>query len=270
MGLKLNTAELKDILSSFYTLTKIRPVIFDNEFHEIMSYPEDKCAFCREVRMQEGLLAKCHESDRNAFLACKATEDTYVYHCHAGLLEAVKPLKHKNRIIGYIMFGQITDIKEKHKLQAALEPFCLENNITCGTDSIKYKNQKQILAASKLLEICTDYILMKEMVEAENNLLADRLKEYIAGNLDAKLEINDLCEHFKVSRTKLYEVAAETFGIGIAAYIKNLRMQKAKELLKNTELSISEISTSVGFEDYNYFSRVFKKTYGISPRHCRK
>lgn len=269
MGLKLNQAELKDILSSFYTLTGIRPVIFDDEFHEIMSYPEDKCAFCREVRMQEGLLAKCHESDRKAFSECKAREDIYIYHCHAGLVEAVMPLKRKDRIIGYIMFGQITDIKEKQKLQTFLAPFCEENGITCSTDSIKYKNQKQLLAACKLLEICTDYILIKEMVEAENTLTVSRLKQYILQNLGKKLDIPDLCNHLDISRTKLYEIASSGLGMGIASYIKQQRLEKAKQLLKDSELTIADIATMVGFEDYNYFSRVFKKMYGISPRHCR-
>ncbi len=269
MGLRLNTDELREILSAFYTLTGIRPVIFDDEFREIMSYPEEKCTFCREIRSQDALLAKCHESDRKAFRECKAREDIYIYHCHAGLLEAVMPLKRKDRIIGYIMFGQITDIKEKNKLQIALTPFCQQHGIICGTESIKYKNKRQILAASKLLEICTDYILLKEMVDTENNQLADRLKQYIAENLGTKLEISDLCAYLEISRTKLYEIASESFGTGIASYIKTVRLEKAKTLLKETDLSIDEIATAVGFEDYNYFSRVFKKNYGISPRHCR-
>lgn len=269
MGLKLNTAELKEILSAFYTLTGIRPVLFDDEFHEIMSFPEEKCAFCQSIRMQEHLLARCHESDRNAFSECKAKEDIYIYHCHAGLVEAVMPLKRKDCIIGYIMFGQITDIKEKNKLQSFLAPFCEEHGITCSTDSIKYKNNKQLLAACKLLEICTDYILMKEMVEAENTLTVSRLKQYISQNLDSKLDIPDICKHLDISRTKLYEIASGSLGTGIAGYIKQLRLEKAKSLLKETDLPVMEIATAVGFEDYNYFSRVFKKTYGMSPRHCR-
>ncbi len=269
MGLKLNSAELKEILSAFYTLTGIRPVIFDDEFHEIMSYPEDLCAFCREVRKQENLRSKCKESDEKAFRACKAKAEIHVYHCHAGLLEAVMPLKRKDRIIGYIMFGQITDTKEKNKLQSVLAPFCRAHGITCSTDSIKYKNQKQILAASKLLEICTDYILIKEMVEVENTLLVSRLKQYISQNLGTKLDIPALCDYLDIGRTKLYEMASTGLGMGIASYIKQLRLEKAKTLLKETDLPIAEIATTVGFEDYNYFSRVFKKAYGISPRHCR-
>jgi two-component system response regulator YesN len=47
-------------------------------------------------------------------------------------------------------------------------------------------------------------------------------------------------------------------------------LQQAKILLKNSEKAISEIAEAVGFNDYNYFSRIFKKYYGISPRDYRK
>ena len=53
---------------------------------------------------------------------------------------------------------------------------------------------------------------------------------------------------------------------GIASFIKLKRLAKAKELVLKTDMPISDISDSVGFSDYNYFLRVFKKHYGISPK----
>ena len=53
-------------------------------------------------------------------------------------------------------------------------------------------------------------------------------------------------------------------------YIKIKRLNKAKELVTGTSMSVSEISDKTGFSDYNYFLRVFKKHYGISPKKMRK
>ena len=53
---------------------------------------------------------------------------------------------------------------------------------------------------------------------------------------------------------------------GIASFIKLKRLAKAKELVLKTDMPISDISDSVGFSDYNYFLRVFKKHYGVSPK----
>ena len=53
---------------------------------------------------------------------------------------------------------------------------------------------------------------------------------------------------------------------GIASFIKQKRLKKAKLLIKTTDMKISEISAAVGFSDYNYFLRVFKKEFGVSPK----
>ena len=57
---------------------------------------------------------------------------------------------------------------------------------------------------------------------------------------------------------------------GIATYIKTKRLTKAKELLQSTDMSVSEISQKVGFSDYNYFLKSFKKHYGVSTKIMRK
>ena len=59
-------------------------------------------------------------------------------------------------------------------------------------------------------------------------------------------------------------------GITINHLITQKRLQQAKVLLRNTDKSISEIAEAVGFVNYNYFSRIFKKYYHMSPRDYRK
>lgn len=59
-------------------------------------------------------------------------------------------------------------------------------------------------------------------------------------------------------------------GISPTKYIIKLRMDSAKDLLKNSNLSIAEISTKCGYNDYNFFSRAFKNENGISPTEYRK
>ena len=78
-----------------------------------------------------------------------------------------------------------------------------------------------------------------------------------------------MCEELAVGRTRLYEIFKKEAGMGIAKYINRRRMHRAKKLLKTSEMTIPEIAEAVGFTDYNYFSRVYKKTYGKSPRYYR-
>ena len=265
MKIKLDTLNLKETLKYFYMLTGIRTVIFDSEYNEIFGYPEDACNFCKTIRTNSALLEKCRTSDLTAFEKCKDMENIFIYKCHAGLVEAAMPIKNNEKIIGYIMLGQITDIKDKLDLRSLEDEIYGKYKVKCTTSEIKYKNKNQIQAASKLLEICTDYMLLKEMIAAENEKIITSAKEYISEHLSEQINIYDLCNYVGANRTKLYEMFKSEYGIGIAAYIREKRLAKAKSLITNSDLSIAEISSVVGFSDFNYFSRVYKSRYNVSP-----
>ena len=85
-----------------------------------------------------------------------------------------------------------------------------------------------------------------------------------------RIYVEDICRALDISRTQLYEETKQYTNGGIASFIKIKRLNKAKELVTGTSMSVSEISDKTGFSDYNYFLRVFKKHYGISPKKMRK
>ena len=264
MSIKLNREELKKTLELFHTLCGIRIVVFDADFNEVMAYPENFCPFCREIR-SSAALTKCIESDRTAFEKCRTSGKMYISKCHAGMTEAAMPLKDEEKIIGYIMFGQITNIKDKNELANFVEKTNEKYKLNCSAKGIKFRSERQINAAANLLEMCTDYILLKEMITPANSRITSRAKEYIAQHMGEDIKIADICVHSGASRTKLYEIFRTECGVGIAAYIRSQRLQRAAELIKSGGVSVAEAAAKVGFADYNYFSRVFKRKFGISP-----
>lgn len=62
----------------------------------------------------------------------------------------------------------------------------------------------------------------------------------------------------------------QEMGIGFSAYLLELRMERAKALLRGTNDKIKEVAYQVGFNDYHYFSKAFKKLTGMSPLDYRK
>lgn len=265
MKIKSDTSKLYKVIIPFYDLTGIRTVIFDADYNEVLDYPPQKCPFCKDIRKKEDLKKLCLKSDADAFNECTKRDDIYIYKCHAGLVEAVMPLKNNSKIIGYIMFGQITDIKDKGELARMAEKINKKYDINCNISGIKYKSRRQIVAAAKILEICTDYILQKEIIKPENNKIISDAKEYIKNNLANDIRVNDICAYCGCGRTRLYEMFKAECGCGIARYTNEKRLENARRLLKTTALTVAEISSACGFCDYNYFSRVYKKKYGISP-----
>lgn len=90
--------------------------------------------------------------------------------------------------------------------------------------------------------------------------------EYIEYNYTQKLTVMDLANYIGLSRSRLYRIFMEYYEKSPMEYILEYRINVACQLLKTTELSISSVGYSVGFDDSLYFSRVFKKVKGISPR----
>ncbi len=270
MTVQLNAEKLQEILMTFYDMNGIRIAIFDAEYREIMEYPPEKCDFCRQVRQNGELNALCRQNDIEAFEQCAQAGDLYIYKCHAGLVEAATPLVYDGQIIGYMMLGQITDIKNKGTLAEIIEAFNRKHGLSCDPAGIKFRSRRQIEAAAGILNICAEYIILKELIEPEKERIVATAKAYIKGHLADPLTVEDIAAAIGCSRTKLYEMFRAATGMGVAHYVTEKRLKEARNLLKTTDLPITEISTRCGFCDYNYFGRVYKKHYGIAPRRERQ
>ena len=87
-------------------------------------------------------------------------------------------------------------------------------------------------------------------------------------NEDFNLEY--LCSSMHISHSHLCRIFKKSENISPITYINRLKMERAKELLKNTSMSVLEISSLSGFREYEYFLRLFKRLHGVSPTAYRK
>ena len=92
------------------------------------------------------------------------------------------------------------------------------------------------------------------------------VQEYIRQNLDKRLSLNDVASVFSFSPNYLSQLFAQSGEAGFVEYVTDARVAAAKELMAATDLKIYEISERVGFESAFYFSKVFKKIEGVSPK----
>ena len=93
-----------------------------------------------------------------------------------------------------------------------------------------------------------------------------QVQEYIRQNLDKRLSLNDVASVFNFSPNYLSQLFAQSGETGFVEYVTDARVIAAKELMATTDLKIYEISERVGFESAFYFSKVFKKIEGVSPK----
>lgn len=96
-----------------------------------------------------------------------------------------------------------------------------------------------------------------------------KAKSYIKCNYIYPISVTDIAKHVGLERSYLSKIFSQCTGTTIQKYLLNVRIQRSKFLLEQTDYSIKEISFSVGMTDEYYFSRVFRQTVGIPPTRYR-
>lgn len=94
--------------------------------------------------------------------------------------------------------------------------------------------------------------------------------EYLRNNYSQKITIEELSNNFFLSKSYLSSLFKKATGSGVVEYLQHIRIEKACELLTQTNLSITEISTMVGYTDYRFFNKSFKKITGCTAHEYRK
>lgn len=96
--------------------------------------------------------------------------------------------------------------------------------------------------------------------------LISKLKSIILDNISNELfGVNELAEHSGMSRSTLLRKIQKETGKTVNHFIKDIRLEESLKLLKETDLTVSEISFKVGFNSTSYFIKCFKEEYGCSP-----
>ena len=96
-----------------------------------------------------------------------------------------------------------------------------------------------------------------------------KVRQYLHEQYAQKLTLDMLSARYNISKYHLQRSFRQYFGQSPGEYLTRLRLTRAKELLRATDLPVSEIATQVGIYDANYFSRLFKKVTGYPPRYFK-
>ncbi len=113
--------------------------------------------------------------------------------------------------------------------------------------------------------------LIEQSKKRKNRINLEEIKQYIDQRYDANnLSLDEVAKKFFVSKEYLTTVFKQKYGYNVTEYIITLRMEKAKQLIKNTTMQYKIIAEKVGYDDVPYFYRVFKRYYHISPGEMRR
>ncbi len=272
MTLSYNYQELITLMENFYLLTKIKTVLYDNKLNPIAAVPYEECAFCTALRHCNEARKLCESCTTEGGRLCKAQNKLNIYKCHAGLIEAITPIRINNIIVGYMMLGQVLDKNDKKEKREEIINYSskyIGDNAEKYFSSLVCKSDKEIKASASLMESCVCYLLMNQVISEEKGSIAFEITRYIENNLTGDLSVSALCREFKISRNTLYRIADSYLSMPIAKYIKKKRVNKASELIKEG-VSVTLASELAGFCDYGYFGKVFKQITGNTPSEIKR
>lgn len=120
-------------------------------------------------------------------------------------------------------------------------------------------------------DICHKYcLLVKNYANPEFSKLTKDVIAYVEMHLEEELSLNQLATHFNKNASSLSSVFSKETGQPLTKFIQKTRIQEAVRLLNTTNMSISEVALAVGYQDFSYFSKVFSKIVGMSPREYLK
>lgn len=137
---------------------------------------------------------------------------------------------------------------------------------------LKVKNMLSARAAYlDKLSRTHDFDPKRIAVTSTDETFLNRLMEITEQNIENRsLTVEQIADHLNVSRALLFTKIKTLTGNTPKGFIKEYRLKRARQLLEDTDLNISQVAHKSGFHDYRYFTKVFKAKYGVSPKEHSK
>lgn len=163
-------------------------------------------------------------------------------------------------------------------LESEEQNFITELLLALGRELGTKNSGFRLLAKSLVAEL---FIYAKRMENKTNPSASSRTDDprhrqieqiacYIAENCCSPLSLNSIAEQFYMNKCYLSRIFKEITGFTVNGYLHARRIQKARSLLIQNSMNISEVSEAAGYENLTYFERVFKKHTGMSPLEYRR
>jgi two-component system response regulator YesN len=141
--------------------------------------------------------------------------------------------------------------------------FLVEN--TCKADENLDDKIRFIKLENSLRKVTENILNQMDIFVSKNKSIVKKIKKHINYTNIGKVSLESLADHMKISPQYLSRIFKEEMGINFIEFITQERLELACNLLQSTSLSIKEIAFQCGYNDINYFDKIFKKHVGTTP-----
>lgn len=272
MKVNYDRKKLNSIISDFANIAGLSIAIYDTELNSVVVYKNKDSIgdFCRSLQKSEKGHSLCICSDRELLLKCRKSGHFVTHTCHAGLTDAVMPIMQSGTILGYIMLGRLKVEPDFKKIRNRISWYHDTDSLREYYSIITDYDMKKVKSIANIASIIVAHILLEDMIKKAYSPTTEQIVKYISENISGKLSVSSICHAVNISKNCLYENMRIDLNSTVNDYITDSRVNKAKELLLETDLPVYEIAECVGISNYPYFCRLFKEKTDFTPLKYRK
>lgn len=238
----------------------------ENPFCSIMAKVNQSCAACHAIQCK---------------LEAEAQLEPKTLKCFAGMCETAVPVRVGENLIAFLQTGQILlhrpDKARFNRVAATLLKWGAEIDVKKLEEAYfntRVLTAKQYEALIRLLDTfakhlasCSGALILHSQQNASPAIA--RARSFIDEHSEEELSLTAVAQVVNMSATYFSEKFKEVVGINFVDYVARTRIEKARNLLQNPNLRISEIAFDVGFQSLSQFNRAFKQVIGEAPRDHR-
>jgi AraC-like DNA-binding protein len=231
--------------------------------------------FCAQMAGNSHTCAACLQLQEK--LGQEAMREAAVRTCAYGLCEIAVPVKLGQQTIGFLQTGQVMRRKPTAASFQRAVARAKRLGVDIGNEAVReayfqtpVKPPATLDSVSSLLGIFAEHIsrktneLMLQTANAEPPFIA-KAKQFIRDHFTEDLSLRLISDHVNTSRFYFCKQFRKTTGLSLTEFISRTRIEKAKTLLLNHNLRVSEIAFEIGFQSLTHFNRAFKKITRQSP-----
>lgn len=234
------------------------------------------CPFCRAVRDLPGGREACIRCDvEQVWNLAQRYRTPFFNVCHAGLCENIVPLRQGETLLGVLFLGQCVVEPEVtfESVYSRIEPLHAgRERFRVLFEQLPHTQRHMLTSAGVLAQFSLEKLLSGQtaFLPEEQPDVVRMAQGYIESNYQNELSLRKISGALHVSPAYLSRRFRCLTGSTLTDYIIETRIRQAKKLLTHSDIPIQHISMNVGFENANYFSRVFKRQTGQSPGAFRR
>lgn len=267
--------KLNKVLSDFYSSTGIAITLYDAAKNIVATLPiHSEC--CSYIRRYPDCVKNCNQSNLIHMKEVWEEREIMKYSCHAGIMETILPIIYEGILIAYLQIGQFKDEEQIYSSVQKIKDSAVKYGIDSEHLIDLYKrlpavSEEKLNSIFSIIEILIKSFWQNGLITYKRSMLSIKIERYISTHITEKIYIDDICQEFYLSKNMLYRLFRTEFNTTVGDFITEKRLELARDYLRSDQnMSVSDIASACGFPDYNYFIRVFKKHFSLTPLKFKK